>query len=118
MREKQIEQKLVKAVKAEGVHDVLCETDGYITKMNAEMIGSSSVILGAGRVKKDDTVDHSAGIILRKKTGDKVQKGDVLATLYTNKRESITSAEELFLKAITVNDEKIEECPLIYKIIS
>ena len=104
--------------KAEAVHDVLCERDGYITKMNAEMIGSSSVILGAGRVKKDDTVDHSAGIILRKKTGDKVQKGDVLATLYTNKRESITSAEELFLKAITVNDEKIEECPLIYKIIS
>lgn len=104
--------------RAEFVRDVLCERDGYITKMNAEMIGSSSVILGAGRVRKDDAIDHSAGIILRKKTGDKVQKGDVLATLYTNKRESITSAEELFLKAITVNDEKIEECPLIYKIIS
>ena len=103
--------------KAEFTHEILCPTEGYITKMNAEMIGSSSVILGAGRVKKDDTIDHSAGIILNKKTGDKVQKGDVLATLYTNKKESIEPCEKLFLEALTVSNEKAEACPLVYKII-
>ncbi len=104
--------------KTEFSHDVLCQKDGYITKMNAEMIGSSSVILGAGRVKKDDAIDHSAGIILHKKTGDRVAKGEALATLYTGKKESIASAEKLFLDALTVSDERKETCPLIYKIIS
>ena len=103
--------------KSNFAHDILCPRDGYITKMNAEMIGSSSVVLGAGRVRKDDSIDHSAGIILCKKTGDRVKKGDTLATLYTNNRQSIASAEKLFLEALTVSDEKNEECPLIYKII-
>ena len=103
---------------AEFKHDVLCKKDGYITKMNAEKIGSSSVILGAGRVKKDDSIDHSAGIILHKKTGDEVKKGDALATLYTNKKESIASADSLFSEAVNISETKKEACPLIYKIIS
>ena len=104
--------------KAEFTYDILCPKDGYITKMNAEMIGSASVILGAGRVRKDDSIDHSAGIILNKKTGDSVKKGDVLATLYTNKKESLLPCEELFLEAVTIDVEKKEEIPLIYKIIN
>lgn len=103
--------------KAAYSHDVLAGESGYITKMNAEMIGSSSVILGAGRVKKDDAIDFAAGIILHKKTCDKVEKGDVLATLYTNKAESFADAEKLFLQAITINSNKSEPSPLIYKVI-
>ncbi len=98
-------------------HDVLGTESGYITKMNAEMIGSSSVILGAGRVKKDDAIDFSAGIILHKKTCDKVEKGEALATLYTNNSNSIADAEKLFLEAITINSNKREPAPLIYKVI-
>ena len=103
--------------KAEFQHDVLSVSDGYISKMNAEMIGSSSVILGAGRAKKDDSIDYSAGIILHKKTGDKVKNGEKIATLYTNKKESIPSCEKLFLEAITVSGNKTEPVPLIYKVI-
>ena len=103
--------------KAQYRHDVIATESGYITKMNAEMIGSSSVILGAGRVKKDDTIDFAAGIILHKKTCDKVEKGEALATLYTNDAESVADAEKLFLEAITINSNKTEPAPLIYKVI-
>lgn len=97
--------------------DVLAHESGYITKMNAEKIGSSSVILGAGRAKKDDVIDFSAGIILHKKTCDKVEKGEVLATLYTNNPDSLADAEKLFLEAITINSNKTVAAPLIYKVI-
>ncbi|MBQ7005668.1 MAG: thymidine phosphorylase [Clostridia bacterium] len=97
--------------------DVLCAEDGFIGSMNAEMIGSASVILGAGRVKKDDPIDHSAGIILHRKTGDRVLKGEKIATLYTDSKESFDSAEKLIRQSITVTSEKIERPPLIYKVI-
>ena len=103
--------------KAEFSHDVIARESGYIAKMNAEMIGSSSVILGAGRVKKDDAIDFAAGIILNKKTCDKVEKGDVLATLYTNSKESIEAAEKLFIDAIEISSNKNDASPLIYKVI-
>lgn len=102
---------------AEFSYDITAPCDGYITQMNAEMIGSSSVILGAGRVKKDDSIDHSAGIILHKKTCDKVEKGDIIATLFTNRHETIKSAEKLLLEAITISSNKGEPSPLIYKVI-
>ena len=99
-------------------YEIKAKAEGYIEAMDTERIGIASVILGAGRVKKEDSIDHSAGIILHKKTGDIVKEGEALATLYTNRRETIASAEKLFLEALTVNIEKKEEPPLIYKIIS
>lgn len=98
-------------------HEVKATESGYITKMDAEMIGSSSVILGAGRVKKDDSIDFSAGIILHRKTGERVENGEVIATFFTDKKESIPSAEKLFLESITTEKEKKERPALIYKVI-
>lgn len=106
-----------KLPKAATVYKVLSVRDGYISKMDAEKIGSSSVILGAGRVNKEDSIDFSAGIILHKKTGDKVNKGDILAELHTNYESKIPSAEALFLEALCFSDEKPEENQLIYKVI-
>lgn len=103
--------------KAEHKYDIVAPQSGYIASMNAEMIGSSSVILGAGRVKKDDSVDFSAGIILHRKTCDRVEKGDIIATLYTNRKETFNDAEKLFLKAIEISGNKKESAPLIYKVI-
>lgn len=55
------------------------------------------MILGAGREKKDDKIDMAAGIVLRKKTGERVNKGDALATLYTSCEARADSAEKLYL---------------------
>lgn len=88
---------------------------GYIFKTDAEKIGIAAMILGAGRMTKDDIIDMSAGLILNKKTGDFVDKGDVIATIYSNK--DATNALGLLDEAILISDEKPEKEPLIYKII-
>ena len=103
--------------KAKYSEDIIAENDCYISSMNAEEIGISSVILGAGREKKDDLIDMTAGIILNKKTGDKIKKGDIIATLYTNNENSIKSAKEKLLSAIEFSNEKPDEIPLIYEIV-
>lgn len=103
--------------KAEFVYDILSPENGFLVKMQAETIGSASVILGAGREKKDDIIDYSAGIILHKKTGDKVQKGEKIAELHTNDESRISSAEKLFLSALTFGEKAPEKHALIYKTI-
>lgn len=98
-------------------YDVISSTDGYISYMDAETIGISSVILGAGREKKEDEIDYTAGIVLRKKTGDRVSDGDVIATLYTNNRDKLSPAAEKFISALRFEAASPEEKPLIFKTI-
>lgn len=97
--------------------DIISERDGYISRMDAERVGIASVILGAGREKKEDPIDPSAGIILKKKTGDSVSKGDVLATFYTDDETRIDVAKREFLDALIFGNEKPSKQKLIYKII-
>lgn len=99
-------------------HDVKASKDGYIYKINCEGIGLSSVALGAGRKKKDDVIDYGAGIIIKKRIGDKVKKGDVIATMFASDDEKFFEAENLFYNSYEINDvEPIKE-PLIYKVVS
>ena len=98
-------------------HPVRATKSGYITKMNAEEIGIASVVLGAGRETKDSVIDHSAGIVLTKKLGDRVEVGDTLAILHTNDESAIKKAESDFLEAITLGEEKADVGKLIYKIV-
>ena len=101
--------------KSKHVLEVIAEKDGYISKMNCEKIGDVSVILGAGRIKKDDIIDHSTGIIINKKTGDFVKKGETLCTLYTNNHDILTKASEEYLSALEFSNTQISRPPLIYK---
>jgi thymidine phosphorylase len=57
---------------------IRAKKDGYIERINAEQVGIASVVLGAGRSKKEDEIDHQAGIILSVKPGDRVSVGDVI----------------------------------------
>ena len=101
--------------KAAHVLEVRAQSEGYITRMDAEKIGTAAVILGAGREKKDDKIDHSAGIIIKAKTGDYVRKGDVLCTLHTNNEASLEGADSLYISAVSIGDIKPEKKPLVYK---
>lgn len=96
------------------IHEVKSPFSGYISMMDTEAIGIASVMLGAGRETKDSPIDYLAGILLRKKTGDNVNKGDTLAVLHTSDEALIKSAQEHFLSSITVSDLKPEAKPLIY----
>ena len=106
-----------KLPKARIIHKVTAKEDGFISRTDAEKIGSASVILGAGRVNKEDTIDNTAGIILRKKTGDKVKAGDVIAEFHTNDERLIASAEKTFFDALTFCEAEPEKSELIYKVI-
>ncbi|MBQ7475529.1 MAG: thymidine phosphorylase [Clostridia bacterium] len=98
--------------------DVTADRDGYIVSMDAERIGEASVILGAGRASKEDEIDHSAGILIRRKTGDSVRAGDVICTLLTNRPDSVPAAREQIVSAVGIGGSRPDEKPLVYGIIS
>jgi pyrimidine-nucleoside phosphorylase len=96
------------------IEPVTSPEDGYIQKMDTASIGRISVSLGAGRDVADGKIDHSAGLVLNKKTGDEVKKGDVLAWLHTNRHQALESAKSTFLSSLTFSDAPPEKMPLIY----
>lgn len=99
--------------KAKLEKEILSEKDGYIKSMNTEKIGIMACVLGAGREKKEDKIDFSAGIILNKKTGDYVKKGEKLCTLYTNDPLSFDKVN--YLDAIELSEKEVVKNPLIYE---
>lgn len=99
------------------IRDIVSPDDGYVFSADTGMIGEAAVILGAGREKKEDEIDPSAGIILYKKVGDKVNKGELTARLFTSSEERAGSAEKLFLNALKISKNPPENKKLIYGII-
>lgn len=96
-------------------HELLADRDGYITHMNAEACGEAAMILGAGRIKKEDLIDHSAGIWLLRKTGDAVRAGEVLAVMETAEERFAAEAEPLLRSAYQIGSQQPERRPLILK---
>lgn len=94
---------------------VLSPTDGYIAAMDTEAIGRVAVLLGAGRENKEDTIDHGAGILLCKKSGDAVRKGDPLCVLYTEHEYVLPEASSNYVKALSFTIERPAARPLIYQ---
>lgn len=98
-------------------HDVVAERDGYISACNAEMIGIAAMKLGAGRAAKDDIIDHKAGIMLYKKPGDKICRGDVIAKLLTDKKDAIPDAARTVLDSLEYSDSPVPCGKMIYNVI-
>ncbi len=95
--------------KAKFVHEVKAEKSGYIYKMDTEQCGIASLVLGAGRKTLDSAIDFSAGLKIKAKTGQFVNKGDVLVELYTNDEERIKESEMIYKSAVEISEEKPEE---------
>ena len=89
-------------------YEVFAKQEGYISSMNTESIGKVSGLLGAGRMTKDDKIDYTAGIILNKKTGDRVNSGELLATFYSSKVSEFNNIEKQYLDSITISNTKPE----------
>lgn len=102
---------------AEYEFTIKAEKSGYLSEMDSFEIGMASVELGAGRKKKDDDVDPQAGIVLQKKIGDKISKGETILTGYTNKPSAIEAASEQLFGAVTIAETKPEEVNLVSHII-
>ncbi len=91
----------------------ICEKPGYIHSMKTDKIGMASLVLGAGRETKDSKIDYSAGIMLNKKTGDRVEVGECVAVLYTNREETLLQAVSLLNEAVVISELPHERKPLI-----
>ncbi|MDA3932542.1 MAG: pyrimidine-nucleoside phosphorylase [Tenericutes bacterium] len=103
-------------IQVEEVYEYKAKSSGYIKSIKALNIGLASMKIGGGRETKDDDIDPSVGIVLTKKIGDKVKKGDVLAKVYLNSKLTDIVLEDLN-EAFSITDEVQEKKPIIKEII-
>lgn len=97
--------------------EVTSPRSGYIARVDAEEYGTAALLLGAGRSKKEDAIDHAAGILLHVKTGDYVKAGEKIATLYTTKEQTFAVARDRLLAATVFSDKAPDPRPLILDVI-
>ena len=100
--------------KAPYAYQIFAQEEGYIAAMDTESCGIASSMLGAGRETKESTIDYAAGIILNRKVGDYVAKGDLLATMYASDAALFPAAVKRYVDALTMKADKPVDDPLIY----
>ena len=103
--------------KARLMREIKAVKGGYLTKLDSRIIGHTSVVLGAGRGRAEDSVDFGAGIMLSKKLGDRVKPGDVLARLYSSEAKKLSEGAKMFCTAFTAGPRPPKKEPLIKEII-
>ncbi len=89
---------------------------GYVSKINALMIGEAAMILGAGRLTKDGIIDPAVGIYLHKKVGDKLEKGDIIASIYSNGLKTEEAVAKV-LDSYEISSIVVDKKPIIIKTI-
>ncbi len=98
------------------VTPIFASTDGYVKRIDSLSIGISAMKLGAGRETLADVIDMSSGIVLNKKVGDKVKKGELLATAYTNKN-GVDDVYSDIHNAFVLSDTPLKVRPIIHEYI-
>ena len=103
--------------KASIKYEVKAPKTGYVSDIDALKTAKACKNLGAGREKKTDKIDYSAGIYLTRRFGEFVQEGETIAVIYTNKQEAVKEAENMILSAYEITETKPEKFNMVYKII-
>ncbi|MFD3158373.1 pyrimidine-nucleoside phosphorylase [Haloimpatiens sp. FM7330] len=106
-----------KLPKAKYVVPVKSDRSGYVSKINAQNIGLVAMELGAGRATKESIIDLAVGIVLNKKRGEKVEKGDVIAYIHANDESKVEKASKGILENYEIKAEYKDEIPLIYDVV-
>lgn len=99
------------------VKEISSPWKGIIRSMNARAIGKAALLLGAGREKQEDTIDYSAAILLHKKVGDRVERGETMAEFYFSDPLRLDEAEKIFLSAVKIGKVHPRLFPLVYEVI-
>ena len=110
-------ENLEKFPKAKYIEPVCSETSGYIYEINAKDVGKVAGSLGAGRERKEDSIDFSVGIVLEKKVSDRVEKGDSLAYVYANDKEKLEIAINSLKQIIKISEKEVAKEPVIREIL-
>ena len=99
------------------MRELVADKEGWVSKIKARQIGIASQHTGAGRATKEDSIDLAAGIYLNKKVGDRVEKGEVLATFYGNDANKVIAGLETAREAFEISDYEVNPPELIKEII-
>ncbi len=97
--------------------EVAAPRSGYVAGLNAREVGLTAMLLGGGRAKKGDQIDHAVGILLQAKVGDRVEEGQPLLTIHANDAGKLPGARQRLLAAYEWSDEPVNPPPLLHQII-
>jgi pyrimidine-nucleoside phosphorylase len=100
--------------KAKLVEVVPAPRSGYLSRIHARLIGEAAVVLGAGRARKGDPVDHAVGFIILHEVGDRVEQGQPLFTIHANDQAKLEEARRQVLEAHVFSAEPVDRLPLFY----
>ncbi|KXG11146.1 pyrimidine-nucleoside phosphorylase [Anoxybacillus rupiensis] len=93
--------------------ELIAQEDGYVTEIVADAVGTAAMLLGAGRATKESSIDLAVGLVLRKKIGDAVHKGESLVTIYSNS-EQVDEVKNMLYENIKITPEPVQAPTLIY----
>lgn len=93
--------------KAKFIMPVYAPDNGYIEKIDADVVGSIAVYLGAGRINQESQIETAAGIVFNKKIGDVVSSGDIIAYIHTNDETKIMGAIRNLEDAFKITNKKV-----------
>ena len=110
-------ENLEKLPKAKLVEAVYSKNDGYIQEINSKEIGKIAGKLGAGRDRKEDSIDPSVGIVLGKKVGDKIKQGEVLAYVHANSESKLKEAKKSLEEIIKISSSSVEKEKVVLEMI-
>lgn len=96
---------------------VRAERSGWLTQVNARIVGETSMVMGAGRERKGDPIDHGVGILVHHKVGDRVEKGEALFSLYARNQAEADQAGETLLQSLGWSDVPVAALPLFYGVV-
>ncbi|MBM7094745.1 pyrimidine-nucleoside phosphorylase [Bacillus sp. H-16] len=105
-----------KLPKANFIFDVKAKADGIVSAITADKIGTAAMILGAGRATKTSEIDLAVGLVLNKKIGDHVTKGESLVTIHSN-QENVDACMNRIYESYTISTDEVSAPPLIYDVI-
>jgi pyrimidine-nucleoside phosphorylase len=103
---------------ATGAQEIVTSRGGYVSAIDAELIGQASAMIGAGRNLKEDTIDPAVGVILEVKVGQKIEAGSILCRLYHTGDEHLEEAAELVEDAFRISQQPVDERDLILEVVS
>jgi pyrimidine-nucleoside phosphorylase len=100
------------------VQQVTADRSGYVAGLDAREVGLTSMLLGGGRARKNDAIDHAVGVELHKKVADRVEEGQPLLTIHANDPAKVAGARQRLLAAYQWSDDPVEPPPLIRQVVS
>jgi pyrimidine-nucleoside phosphorylase/thymidine phosphorylase len=103
---------------ATGAQEITTTRGGYVSGIDAELIGQASSMIGAGRNTKEDSIDPAVGVILEVKVGQKIEAGSILCRIYHTSEEHLAEAADLVEDAFKISQHPVEERELILEVVS